>query len=97
MQTLKVGAVGYGYWGPNLIRNFIELPGSNLYAVEDLDPQRLQHVKERYPQIQLTTSDYTELFDAGLDAVVVATPPTHIIRLCGIVWNMVCMCWLKSH
>lgn len=85
MQTLKIGAVGYGYWGPNLIRNFVELPGSELYAVADLDRGRLQHVRERHPQIRITTSDYTELFDVGLDAVVVATPPhTHyrIVRQC---------------
>lgn len=85
MQTLKIGAVGYGYWGPNLIRNFVELPNSELFAVADLDLERLSHVQERYPQIKLITADYTELFDIGLDAVVVATPPhTHyrIVRDC---------------
>lgn len=85
MQKLNVGAVGYGYWGPNLIRNFMELPGSDLCAVADLDTARLQHVKDRYPTIRLTTSNYEELFHAGLDAVVVATPPhTHyrIVRNC---------------
>jgi predicted dehydrogenase len=85
MQKLNVGAVGYGYWGPNLIRNFMELPGSNLCAVADLDTARLQHVRERYPAIRIATTNYEELFDAGLDAVVVATPPhTHyrIVRNC---------------
>ncbi|MCB0065330.1 MAG: Gfo/Idh/MocA family oxidoreductase [Caldilineaceae bacterium] len=85
MQRVKIGAIGYGYWGPNLIRNFVELPGSELYAVADLDEERLQHVRERHPQIRITTSNYTELFHAGLDAVVVATPPhTHyrIVRQC---------------
>lgn len=85
MQTLKVGAIGYGYWGPNLIRNFVELPGSELCAVADLDRARLAHVQERYPTIRRTTSNYEELFEMGLDAVVVATPPhTHyrIVRNC---------------
>ena len=85
MQTLKVGAIGYGYWGPNLIRNFVELPGSELHAVADLDEGRLAHVRERYPQIQITTNNYKELFESELDAVVVATPPhTHyrIVRDC---------------
>jgi predicted dehydrogenase len=85
MQKLKVGAVGYGYWGPNLIRNFVELPGSELYAVADLDEARLKHVQERYPQIKLVTRNYEDLFNCGLDAVVVATPPhTHhrIVRNC---------------
>ena len=85
MEPLKVGAIGYGYWGPNLIRNFVELPTSVVVAVADLDEKRLQHVRERHPQIPITTHDHRELFDLGLDAVVVATPPqTHfkIVREC---------------
>lgn len=78
MRKVKVGAIGYGYWGPNLIRNFVELPGSELYAVADLDQNRLDHVTSRYPQIRVATRNYEELFSLGLDAVVVATPPhTH--------------------
>ena len=85
MEPLKVGAIGYGYWGPNLIRNFVELPSSVVVAVADLDGNRLQHVRERHPQIPITTREYKDLFDLGLDAVVVATPPhTHyrVVREC---------------
>ncbi|HMN30687.1 MAG TPA: Gfo/Idh/MocA family oxidoreductase [Caldilineaceae bacterium] len=85
MPRLKVGAIGYGYWGPNLIRNFIELPESELSAVADLDQTRLNHVKGRYPHIPHFTNDYRDFFKLGLDAVVVATPPqTHhrIVREC---------------
>ncbi|MEZ4734906.1 MAG: Gfo/Idh/MocA family oxidoreductase [Caldilineaceae bacterium] len=85
MRKVKIGAIGYGYWGPNLIRNFVELPGSDLYAIADLDQARLDYVKERYPQIQVMTRNYEELFTLDLDAVVVATPPpTHfpIVRNC---------------
>lgn len=85
MPRLKIGAIGYGYWGPNLIRNFIELPETELYGVADLDQKRLQSVQERYPQVQTFTENYQEFFGAGIDAVVVATPPqTHyrIVRDC---------------
>lgn len=85
MRKVKVGAIGYGYWGPNLIRNFVELPGSELCAVADLDQTRLDHVKARYPQIKTTTRNYEELFQMDLDAVVVATPPhthTRIVSNC---------------
>ena len=85
MEPLKVGAIGYGYWGPNLIRNFVELPTSTVVAVADLDEGRLSHVRERHPQIPITTRNYQELFTLGLDAVVVATPPhTHfqVVREC---------------
>jgi predicted dehydrogenase len=77
MDQIKVGVVGCGYWGPNLIRNFVELPTANLVAVSDLREERLEHIKSRYPKIEVT-KDYCTLFSMGLDAVVIATPPyTH--------------------
>jgi predicted dehydrogenase len=85
MPRLKVGAIGYGYWGPNLIRNFAELPDTELCAVADLDQARLNHVKSRYPHIRHFVNDYRDFFALGLDAVIVATPPhTHhtIVRNC---------------
>lgn len=74
MNDLRVGVIGCGYWGPNLIRNFVELPTSELVAVADLSDVRLAHMKSRYPVIQ-TTRDYRDLFDLSVDAIVVATPP----------------------
>jgi predicted dehydrogenase len=69
--------IGAGYWGPNLIRNFVETPQSRVVAVADLRPERLNFIQNSYPQIQMV-SDYHDLFKMGLDAVVVATPPaTH--------------------
>jgi len=78
VKRLNVGAIGCGYWGPNLVRNCIEIPEISLEAVSDLDWDRLQHIQTRYPGIPLVTDDFTQLFDAGIDAVVVSTPPeTH--------------------
>jgi predicted dehydrogenase len=85
VKRLNVGAIGCGYWGPNLIRNCVEIPDISVEAVADLDWERLQHIQERYPGIPLVTDDYTQLFDGGLDAVVVSTPPeTHhdIVAAC---------------
>jgi predicted dehydrogenase len=78
MDTIpKVGAIGSGYWGPNLIRNFIEMPDCELRAIADLSPSRLEAMKTRYPSVQ-TTTDYRDLFDLDLDAIVICTPPnTH--------------------
>jgi predicted dehydrogenase len=84
-ELLKVGAIGCGYWGPNLIRNFVELPEAALVAVADLDRSRLEHIQTRYPAIEFVTERYEDLFDQGLDAVVVSTPPqTHfeIVSAC---------------
>jgi predicted dehydrogenase len=77
MDQVRVGVIGSGYWGPNLIRNFAEIPTSKVVAVADLKEARLASIRRTYPQVE-TIQDYHELFQMNLDAVVVATPPaTH--------------------
>jgi predicted dehydrogenase len=77
MNRVNVGVIGCGYWGPNLIRNFVEIPTSKVHAVADLSEDRLAHIKYRYPHIKVT-KNYQDLFEMGLDALAVATPPvTH--------------------
>ena len=72
-KQIKIGVVGCGYWGPNLVRNFRSLPDCNLKMICDLNEQRLAHLKPLYPEVQGTT-DYRHLLNgAGLDAVVIAT------------------------
>ena len=76
--NLRIGVIGSGYWGPNLIRNFVELSGSDVVAVADLDQDRLNNICDRFKQVEVTTRDYRDLFNLGLHGVVVATPPhTH--------------------
>jgi predicted dehydrogenase len=77
-MSIKVAVVGCGYWGPNLVRTFVEIPEASLVAVSARDPTRLGHIRSRYPQIRHFTPDYHDLLDLDLDAVVVSTPPeTH--------------------
>ena len=79
-----MGVIGVGYWGPNLVRNFAEMRSVELVAISDLNEKRLESMQDRYPQVY-TTTDYTELFNMGLDAVTIATPPaTHfaVVREC---------------
>ena len=69
-----VALVGYGYWGPNLLRNYVELQGAWVQWVCDSDPEALKRVAARYPSVPCT-SDYQEvLADAKVDAVIIATP-----------------------
>src|SRR6202047_890954 len=71
---IKIGVIGYGYWGPNLVRNFAELPGATVTAVSDLDGKKLETVQRRYPALK-TTTDFQELLrDPEIDAIAVATP-----------------------
>jgi predicted dehydrogenase len=77
-EPVKIGAIGAGYWGPNLIRNFVELSSARMLGVADLNPARLAHIASRFPQLDCVTEDYRQLFDAGVEAVVISTPPeTH--------------------
>ena len=73
-STPRVGVVGAGYWGPNLIRNLTELPGSPLAAVADANPARLDTIRARYPAVTLHDSGAALFADPGVDAVVIATP-----------------------
>jgi predicted dehydrogenase len=71
---IGIGVVGYGYWGPNLVRNLAACADARVVAVCDLRHEQLQAVRMRYPTIK-TTSDYRELLlDSAIDAIVVATP-----------------------
>ena len=71
---IKVGVIGYGYWGPNLVRNFMAAPGSGVARVCDLREVRLGTLNKLYPGIK-TCSNSTDLInDPQIDAVVIATP-----------------------
>src|SRR5260370_8177865 len=73
-NQIKIGVVGCGYWGPNLVRNFRSLPECNLKMMCDLNENRLKHLRSLYPEVEGAT-DYDHLLNgAGLDAVVIATP-----------------------
>jgi predicted dehydrogenase len=71
---VNIAVVGYGYWGPNLVRNFAETPGARVAAVADLDPARLALVERRFPGVKTTTDLEVILADQDIDAVAVATP-----------------------
>ena len=71
---IRVGVVGYGYWGPNLVRNFMEAAGSTVVAVCDLRPERLAMVENRYPSIRRLCNWQDLLNDGDIDAIAIATP-----------------------
>ena len=71
---IGIGIVGYGYWGPNLLRNFSEVPGCRVVSVSDLRDARLAQVRSRYPAVKTTGSFNDLLIDTQIDAVVIATP-----------------------
>jgi predicted dehydrogenase len=71
---MKIEVIGCGYWGPNLVRNFIQSHEVENLICCDLDPKRLARMKNLYPSVTVLT-DYRELLESGdLDAVAIATP-----------------------
>ncbi len=74
MSVTTVGVIGCGYWGPNLVRNFVESEAARLTWLCDTDERRLAEIARRYPSAR-STADYRRLLaDPELDAVVIATP-----------------------
>src|SRR6202161_2723496 len=73
LKQIKVGVVGCGYWGPNLVRNFRSLPGCNLKMMCDLSDARLKTLTALYPEVAPEKNFDHMLNGVGLDAVVVAT------------------------
>jgi len=74
--VISIGVIGYGYWGPNLVRNFAEVPGVRLAAVADLDRGKLELVQRRFPAVKATADFQDLLRDPEIDAIAVATPVT---------------------
>jgi predicted dehydrogenase len=73
MSKLRVGIVGAGYWGPNLIRNFSACPLTEVAAVCDASPERLEGLRRSHGHLRLVGS-LDELLGLPLDAVAIATP-----------------------
>jgi predicted dehydrogenase len=74
VEALRVGLIGYGYWGPNLARNFSASKACRLVRVADTSEPRLALARSTFPWIE-TTRDAAEITRAAdLDVVVIATP-----------------------
>lgn len=73
-SVIKFGVIGYGYWGPNLVRSMFEVPETSVVAVSDMRWDRLRLVNSRYPSVAVSTDYRTLLKDPEIDAVAIATP-----------------------
>jgi predicted dehydrogenase len=73
-SAIRVGIIGCGYWGPNLVRNLNALNGCEVRWMCDLNESRLSYLKRLYPGIRTTRNHEDILADGRVDAVVIATP-----------------------
>ncbi len=72
--NVRIGVVGLGYWGPNLVRNIVDSQRAELAWLCDLDVRALAAAAKRHPHTRRTTNVAEMLSDPELDAVIVATP-----------------------
>ncbi len=71
---MKIAVIGCGYWGPNLVRNFLQSNKVHEVVCCDREPKRLEHMKSLYPMVK-TTQDFKEILSIpDLDGVAIATP-----------------------
>jgi predicted dehydrogenase len=73
-EVVRIGVIGLGYWGPNLVRNLAELPAAEVSHLCDLRPDVLELMSRRYPGLRYSTNVDALLADSSIDAVVIATP-----------------------
>lgn len=71
---IRVGVIGYGYWGPNLVRNFMRAQGSAVVSVCDLREERLSSLRKIYPTLKTFNNAEELIQDREVEAVVIATP-----------------------
>src|SRR5881296_3213376 len=71
---IRTGVIGYGYWGPNIVRNLRSLEGCQLAAVCDQNPVALQRVRQAYPDLPVSANPRDLLTSPQIDAIAVVTP-----------------------
>lgn len=76
MSEVRVAVVGLGYWGPNLVRNLMELECAEVAMICDSQPERLEAMSRRFSGVPATASYADILADDTIDAVAIATPVT---------------------
>jgi predicted dehydrogenase len=71
---MNFGVIGYGYWGPNIVRNLTTIEGSKVLTIADLDPSAQERARKAYPGIKVTSDAMDLILSADIDAVAVVSP-----------------------
>lgn len=71
---MKIAIIGYGYWGPNLVRNFSSVDACTVAMVADLRTERFKSLNKTYPAIKTTASVNDVIDNTEIDAIAIATP-----------------------
>jgi predicted dehydrogenase len=73
-EALRFGVIGYGYWGPNVVRNLDQLDKADVLGVSDLSASARKRVQKAYPHLEVTSDPNELLSSTEIDAIAVVTP-----------------------
>jgi len=71
---IRFGVIGYGYWGPNIVRNFRAIDGVKVVAICDQNETALRRARQAFPEVNQTTDAAELLLSPEIDAIAVITP-----------------------
>jgi predicted dehydrogenase len=71
---MNFGVIGYGYWGPNIVRNLTTLEGPKVLTIADLSPSARERARKAYPEIKVTSDAMDVILSADIDAVAIVSP-----------------------
>ncbi len=71
---MNFGVIGYGYWGPNVVRNLASLEGSYVIAIAEVDPAARMRAQKAYPGVNITADASAVISSVEIDAIAVVTP-----------------------
>jgi len=71
---MNFGVIGYGYWGPNVVRNLATLEGSHLLAIAEINPTARRRAQKAYPGVPVTSDASDLILSPEIDAIVIVTP-----------------------
>jgi predicted dehydrogenase len=72
--VLRIAVIGYGYWGPNLVRNFLKVDDCEVVAISDANRKRLEHARRLHPHLETASSGIDLVKRPDIDAIVIVTP-----------------------
>src|SRR6202166_109575 len=73
-EMIRVGVIGYGYWGPNVVRNFYAVDHTRVEMLCDMNSSALARARKSYPGLEMTTDPEEILKSPRIDAVAIVTP-----------------------
>src|ERR1700730_13987375 len=73
-NIVNFGVIGYGYWGPNIVRNLTSLENSQVLAIAEMSPSARSRAQKAYPSINVTADALDVILSPKIDAVAIVTP-----------------------